>query len=98
MNAPTFLTLDEIADLTGWKVAKKQTEWLKDHGWQFDIDAKKRPKVLRIAMLARLGGLDAPLTEAQTPQPQMRFNHATKKKTARPATVHVPQARKVLSS
>ena len=97
MNAPTFLTDEEIANLTGWKLASKQTEWLKIHGWQFDTDAKKRPKVLRIAMLARLGGLDAQLTEAQTPQPVMRFNYATKKKTARSTPMHVPKTQKVLS-
>lgn len=93
MSEPTFLTETELSDLTGWKLPSKQAYWLKSHGWQFETDAKKRPKVLRIAMLARLGGLDVQLNESQKPEPQMRFNHATKKKTKKPAAMHVSQAR-----
>lgn len=94
MTAPTFLTQEELSDLTGFKLARKQAAWLKSHGWQYETDAKQRPKVLRIAMLARLGGLDTQLTAEHKPEPQMRFNrHETKKKTAQPTPVHVSQTR-----
>ena len=33
---PLFLSKDEIAELTGYKVPALQCRWLKDRGWVFE--------------------------------------------------------------
>lgn len=47
METPIFLTAAEIADLTGFKTPKRQTEWLGNHGWRFEINGNHRPIVAR---------------------------------------------------
>lgn len=64
----TFLTRPELIELTGYSVRGKQVEWLRSNGWPFEVAADGGPRVLRAAMLARMGG------EAQPNQePQLRF-------------------------
>jgi hypothetical protein len=42
-----FLNREELADLTGYRQKGKQAEWLRCHGWRFELDAQGRPRVLR---------------------------------------------------
>lgn len=51
----TFLTDAEVVRLTGSPRRTRQTEWLADHGYEFEINAAGRPIVLRSVVLARLG-------------------------------------------
>ena len=55
-----FLTVDELADLTGLKRPTAQLNWLRLRGWPVESDAKGRPRVLRSVVEARLGGVSAP--------------------------------------
>ncbi|WP_155997810.1 DUF4224 domain-containing protein [Thioalkalivibrio sp. ALJ8] len=64
----TFLTREELTELTGYTVRKKQVAWLKENGWPFEVAADGRPRVLRAAMLARMGGEPQPNQE-----PKLRF-------------------------
>jgi hypothetical protein len=50
-----FLTADEIADLTGLKRPTAQYLWLRDNGWPVELDARKRPRLLRAVVEARMG-------------------------------------------
>jgi hypothetical protein len=60
-----FLTPSELAELTGWRRAGRQAEWLRDHGWPVEVDRRGHPKVLRAVAVARLGGVvsSVPATE-----------------------------------
>lgn len=51
-----FLTIEELQELTGWKLPSKQAEWLTRNGWLFALSAGGRPKVLRTYTEHRLGG------------------------------------------
>jgi hypothetical protein len=50
-----FLTADELADLTGLKRPTAQYLWLRDNGWPVELDARKRPRLLRAVVEARMG-------------------------------------------
>ena len=52
-------TPDELRDLTGTKQAKRQADWLKARGWQFEPPARRGecPKVGRAYAEARMAGL-----------------------------------------
>ncbi len=47
MEAQLFLTSEEIGTLTGFKTPKRQTEWLKNKGWRFEINGNRKPIVAR---------------------------------------------------
>ena len=51
-----FLTVDEIAELTGYKYNCRQIDWLRLHGWKFEVTSQRRPKVARSYFESRLGG------------------------------------------
>lgn len=57
---PRRLTLepDELFDLTGYRQAKRQTDWLDSRGWIYEAPEKRgeRPKVDRAYYLARMSG------------------------------------------
>jgi len=57
MTVPTgtFLTEQEIQELTGVKVRQLQTRWLAQRGWPFELDHFNRPVVLRSVMKCKLG-------------------------------------------
>jgi hypothetical protein len=46
----TFLTPEEVQELTGYKLNSAQRRWLTDRGWKHAISADGRPKVLRAEM------------------------------------------------
>lgn len=47
MHPPLFLTPDEIATLTGFKLASRQIDWLRNKGWRFTINGNCHPVVAR---------------------------------------------------
>ncbi len=51
----TFLTPDEIADLTDLQMPAYQVKWLDRNGYPFDVSAAGRPKVLRAYVEKRHG-------------------------------------------
>lgn len=51
-----FLTRDELRDLSGYKRRSDIVRWLRERGYGFELDKDDWPKVLRIAVEARLQG------------------------------------------
>ena len=51
-----FLTPDQVRELTGCARVAQQIEWLREHRYAFELDAKGRPVVLRSYVEGRLGG------------------------------------------
>ena len=68
--ASLFLTTDELAELTGYRVAKYQREWLRNRGWRFETNAAGAPRVARAYLERRMVGQE--LSEA--PGPPARHN------------------------
>lgn len=55
MDAPIFLTSDEIGILTGFKTPARQVEWLRTKGWRFEVNGNRRPIVARKYVEKMLG-------------------------------------------
>ena len=51
----TFLTVDELAELTGFRRKTNQIRWLAQHRYPHEINANGAPKVLRCYLERRLG-------------------------------------------
>lgn len=47
MTPPFLLTPEEVQDITGFKLNRLQTDWLRRKGWRFEINAVGRPVVAR---------------------------------------------------
>lgn len=69
MNAPAFLTAEEMRELTGRALHKRQREWLQAEGWTFTVNAAGRPIVSRAHMEAMLGGAKTDTAEARIYRP-----------------------------
>jgi hypothetical protein len=69
MSESLFLSPTELRELTGRAHRRRQIEWLRGAAWPFEIDAKGRPRVLRAALVARLGGG----TDNTAPEPRLRL-------------------------
>lgn len=41
-----FLTHDQLKELTGYEHCRRQIDWLKAHGWRFELARTGRPVVL----------------------------------------------------
>jgi hypothetical protein len=54
-----FLTIEELAELTGCKRAQNQIRWLVQNGYKFERNVCGKPKVLRAAVEKRLGAMAA---------------------------------------
>lgn len=50
-----FLTRQELEDLTDYQMPGFQCQWLKKHGYSFEVGASGRPKVLRMHIEQKLG-------------------------------------------
>lgn len=50
-----FLTPEQLQDLTGYERGADQARWLRARQWIFELNAQRRPKVLRAYAEARLG-------------------------------------------
>lgn len=55
---PLFLSKNEIAELTGYKLSAHQCRWLRERGWVFEQNCNKHPIVGRSYAKSRLGGSD----------------------------------------
>lgn len=53
----TFLTTEEVQELTDYCRPKDQRKWLIDNSWPFELSSKGAPKVLRQYMEKRLGAI-----------------------------------------
>jgi hypothetical protein len=42
-----FLSGEEVACLTGYKLSAKQVAWLRAKGWRFELNCNKKPIVAR---------------------------------------------------
>ena len=51
-----FLSREELAEFTGFKNRPGQLRWLSNRGYKYELDRTGRPKVLRAAIVAALGG------------------------------------------
>jgi len=56
----TFVSTDELRELTGYKYPKHQLDWLKRRNWKFETDCTGKPRVLRTYFESRLGGTARP--------------------------------------
>ena len=54
MNS-TFLTFEEVQQLTDYFRPKEQIQWLAQRGWTFEVSSQGKPKILRQYMQIRLG-------------------------------------------
>lgn len=69
-----FLTPAEVGELTGYERPADQARWLRDRGWIFELNAQRRPIVLRAYAEGRMGGARSQGSAAATgyhipPQP-----------------------------
>lgn len=46
----------ELVALTGYKRGKEQCEWLRNHGWIFEVNSHGRPVVSLEYFHAKMGG------------------------------------------
>jgi hypothetical protein len=51
----TFLTSEELEELTGFKANHCQVRWLERHGWRFFLTRKGAPRVARGHFNQRMG-------------------------------------------
>ena len=57
MQESEFLTSNELAEITGYKHPGSQREWLDANGWQYVLNAARRPIVGRYFARLRLAGV-----------------------------------------
>lgn len=50
-----FLTAEQVQELTGYKVGHYQAQWLKEHGYPYELTISGKPRVLRAFVEKRLG-------------------------------------------
>ena len=64
---PLLLSPDELADVTGFRLAAKQIRWLSTKGWRFEVNGNRRPIVARryAEKMLGCGGAD----EQSAPRP-----------------------------
>lgn len=58
--SPLLLSPDELADVTGFRLAAKQIRWLNAKGWRFEVNGNRRPIVARryAEKMLGCGGVD----------------------------------------
>lgn len=66
MNSSTFLTHEELKELTGYTMKSKQKAWLDEHGIPCIVNANGAPKVYR-PVLEQLMGLSPHQNEGLCP-------------------------------
>lgn len=54
-----FLTVDDLAELTGYRSAKGQIDWLRARGWVFELNRLGKPKVDREYYRSKMGNCAA---------------------------------------
>lgn len=59
-----ILSSQELADIIGAPSAKKQIRWLAEHGWNYELNAARKPIVGRIYARLKLAGVKPNSTAA----------------------------------
>jgi hypothetical protein len=67
-----FLSETELVELTGYHRRKNQIQWLRERHWPFELASGGRPRVLRDAVIVRLGG-SATTSTTELKRPQLRL-------------------------
>ena len=67
-----FLSETELVELTGYQRRKNQIQWLRERHWPFELASGGRPRVLRDAVIVRLGG-SATTSTTELKRPQLRL-------------------------
>ena len=67
---PLFLESAEVEILTGFKLVKRQAQWLSAKGWRFELNGNRKPIVARKYAEKMLGCG----TDADPPAPRPNFN------------------------
>ena len=70
-----FLLPEELVELTGYKRQSDQVRWLIDRAYAFELNKDGYPRVLREALIAKLGGRIEPGGFSR--KPKLRFDHET---------------------
>jgi hypothetical protein len=65
MSESEFLTADELVEVTGYKHAASQREWLDKNAWHYVLNAAGRPIVGRWYARMRLSGITPTFSGAQ---------------------------------
>ena len=63
----SFLTQDELRELTDLRVPKAQMRWLQKHAYPFEISGAGKPKVLKSFVLDRLQNISNIINIANEP-------------------------------
>lgn len=69
----SFLTKEELIELTDRQLPSKQIEWLKRNGWKYAVSAADRPKVSREYFDFRMG--KAPDEPIDIERQEPNFSH-----------------------
>ena len=67
-----FLSETQLIELTGYQRRKNQIQWLRERHWPFELASGGRPRVLRDAVMVRLGG-SATTSTTELKRPQLRL-------------------------
>ncbi len=62
-----FLDDEELATLVGYRTARKQIDWLARNGWEYAVNAARKPVVSRLYTRLKLAGV-TPAVSPQTPE------------------------------
>ncbi len=65
MSEPIFLTAEELVEVTGYKHAASQREWLDKNGWHYVLNAAGKPIVGRKYAEMRMSGITPTISGAQ---------------------------------
>lgn len=49
-----FVSEDDLILLTGYKLPKKQVEWLQNNGYIFEVNKEGKPNVLQQHLIAKM--------------------------------------------
>lgn len=64
-----LLSPEEIAELTGYCYPSKQTTWLRENGYIYEVGGDGKPKLLRTYVYSGLGGV----VEQSSPEPKLHL-------------------------
>lgn len=66
---PWLLTVDEVQQITGFKLRGRQIEWLRTRHWQFEVNARGVPIIARSYAESRLSGVTTSPQSTRTRRP-----------------------------
>lgn len=69
MSTSLLLPPDELAAITGYKMPRRQAQWLKQHKWRFVLNRAGRPVVATEYAMQQLGVAGSGHAAEVGPQP-----------------------------